>query len=164
MAYASQELKAKITKMVKAYCQEQGIKIKFSIKIRHHSELCLNIQACSIDLVQDCIQAMEQDKERMIRLDNLSKNGFLAHLARNKAQNFGEYDGLKFHIASDSYDQERVGAYFSKDTLIFMQKIKEIVMVDHYDNSDAMSDYFDTAYYFSIFIGQSKTGFKHLTT
>lgn len=43
---------------------------------------------------------------------------------------------------------------FSGDALEFLEQLLVILKIGHYDNSNAMIDYFDTAYYIHINIGQ----------
>ena len=49
---------------------------------------------------------------------------------------------------------------FSGKALEYMQKAKEIMYADHYDESDSQSDYFHCAYYINMEVGKYNKVYK----
>lgn len=158
MAYARKELKAKVLDLIKTHCAEKQIKIGVTAKIEHHSTLHVNVQSCTIDLVQNMIDTCT------IRINGLKENGcygvaemqdleYMLDIAKSNASNFENYRKIDLR-------HSEVEKYFSGEALSLVKKIKECIAVDYYNNSDVQSDYFDVAYYWSFYIGNNKGGFK----
>lgn len=128
MAYISTEEKQKIAKALKNVIPKDW---KWSTSAPHHSTFCLTIQSAPIDLVQIYID--ELNKKR----DDDRKN-----------VNYGNID---------------LNVYWYKDTLqeqpelvkIFDGIISTIKSVgEWFDHSDAMTDYFHTAFYIDVKLGK----------
>lgn len=132
MAYMNQERKARIVAAVKPVLQKYGLKGTFSV--RSHSTICLNISSGSIDFIENYIQT-------------------------DAAKNYGKHmpaDQIAYVRKNSALD---VNPYWYQEhfTGTALKAIKEIIKglysADYYDRSDAQTDYFDTAYYIDLNIG-----------
>ena len=127
MAYFNQERKAKIAPKIKAILAKY--KVKGSLAVRNHSTLCLNIKSGSIDFIGNFNKTISADHY-------LTARGFTP---AEKSLSVNPYH----------YDN-----HFSGKALAFMQEVFAAMKgADWYDNSDAQTDYFDTAYYVDVNIG-----------
>lgn len=156
MAYASKELKTKVMGLIKDIAKNCGVKLTASSKITNHSTLSVNISKCSIDLKANLIETLQK------RIDDFDASGIYGvneynnvtnKLAKIKDQTTDdmEWSGLEF-----GNDLEK---YFSGEALTVVKAIQDAILCDHYDHSDTMTDYFDTAYYWNLNIGKNKGGF-----
>jgi hypothetical protein len=124
MAYMSQEKKAKIAAMLKPVLKKYGV--KGTLAVRNHSTIVLNVKAGSIDFIENYLADGKCQDESFVR-------------------RYGSID---------------VNPYWYQDH--FTGKAKQFLKeafaclygADYYDNSDAMIDYFDTAYYVDVNIGK----------
>lgn len=97
--------------------------IKGSLSVRNHSSICLNIKSGPIDFIGNYNAGVDINHQ---------------FLAKNYLQ---------------------VNVYWVQDhfTGVAQEFLLEAVMAlkgaDYYNNSDAMTDYFDTAYYYNINVG-----------
>lgn len=115
----NQEKKAKISAALKQALKD--CKLKYSLKVCHHSKIILTIREGDIDFVGN----WQEKNEKVADRDYLQINQYWIE------SNFS-------------------GAV--KDILL---KIDEAMRAaEYYDRSDAMTDYFDTAYYYSINVGE----------
>lgn len=124
MAYMNAETKATIAELVKPILKKYGI--KGSLSVRNHSSICLNIKSGPIDFISNANET-------------------------NKARN-GERWDVKDYL--------QVNVYWIQDhfTGVAREFLLEAVMAlkgaGYYNNSDAMTDYFDVAYYYNINVGR----------
>lgn len=106
--------------------------IKYSLRVRYHSSIVCTITAAPIDFIG----------------------------------NFVATTGDKFKINGAPLDHISINPYWyqehftGKPREIIGQLVEAIKAADYYDNSDAQTDYFDTAYYFDIDIGTYNRPFK----
>lgn len=132
MAHMNQEKKAKVATLVKPLLKKYGIKA--TLAVRNHMTLCLNIKAGSIDFISNYVDTVRKLHGR----------------APNE-------DSLKYMIEKQYLD---VNTYWYHEHFSGVAKkfLEEVLMAmkgaDWYDRSDIQSDYFDTAYYVDINIGQ----------
>lgn len=119
MAWMNQEKKAKINLALKELFK--GKKIKYSLRVAHHSKIILTIREGDIDFVGN----WQQTNNKVADREYLQVN----------------------HYWIDSH--------FSGQVAEILKKIDDAMRsADYYDRSDAMTDYFDTAYYYSINVGE----------
>jgi hypothetical protein len=129
MAYMSQEKKAKIAPQVKAVLAKY--KVKGSLAVRNRMTLVLNLKSGSIDFIANSNKVCSNDHYQVARGFKPSTSG---------------YDQVNPYHFKDHYDGK---------ALAFMQEVFAAMKgADWYDNSDAQTDYFDTAYYVDVNIGQ----------
>ena len=128
MAYMNQEKKATISAQVKPIFKKYGV--KGSLAVRHHSTIVVNIKSGPLDFIGNYNQL--QIKRRDMGRD--------AHILTQEYLDVNPY----------WYQEHFTG--MCKE--FFEELFKAVKSADWYNNSDAMIDYFDTAYYFDINVGQ----------
>ena len=133
MAYVSQDRKAKIVAAVKPILKKYGIKATFAV--RNHSTISLNIKSGPIDFVENYI-GTDMNKPAA----NKMSPDMIAYLRKNQRIDVNPY-----------WFQEHFSGVAKKFLSEVMPAMKS---ADWYDRSDAMTDYFDTAYYVDINIGK----------
>lgn len=125
MAYMNQEKKKKISQCLKEVLG--GYKLKYTLKVRHHSAITLTIREGEIDW--------------------------------NQFYNGEPNDRGYWQVNQYWIDKNWNG--LAKELLL---KINDAMRsADWFDESDAMTDYFHTAYYYDIHIGEWCKPYK-LTT
>ena len=151
MAYASKELKDKVNALIKEVAKEMNVKLGFSIKIENHSKISVNIRSCSIDLAKEHREFIEERYNYVIEhnLQEVPRYERIVQI-KNYLDNYGE-----IRFSKDNPDE-----VFSGKALELMEKIRDAVKCEYYNDSDVMRDYFDIAYYYDIKIGDSASGFK----
>ena len=129
MAYMNQERKAKITKMLKPILAKY--KVKGSLSVRNHSTIVLTLKSGAIDFIGNSNRVCGNDFYQVQR-------GF-------KPTTTG-YDQVNPYWFQDHYDG---------DAKAFLtEAFKALKSADWYDESNAMIDYFNIAYYVDINIGK----------
>lgn len=124
----NQERKAKIKAMLDKNLKGTGV--KFSLRCTSLSITC-TIKSAPIDLIANSNETCSKDSYQVAR-------GFKPNTT-----------------AYEQVNQYHYKEHFSGKSLDIMDRIvKSMYAADYYDNSDAMTDYFDTAYYINIQIGQ----------
>jgi len=130
VAYMNQERKVKIAAAVKPILAKYGM--KGSLSVRNHSTIVLTLTSGKLDFIGD-LQERTQcgyvrykiDKSKMRENYELSVNPYWYH------------------------------EHYSGQSLAFLSEvIPALKSADWYDESDAMIDYFNTAYYFDINVGK----------
>lgn len=130
MAYMNQDKKRVIKAAIDKIAKPYGI--KYSLRVRNNMTIVCTITAAPIDFIG----------------------------------NFAAVTGDKFQLNGKPHDYISVNSYWYQDH--FTGKPREIIgqLVDalkaagYYDNSNAQIDYFDTAYYFDLNIGEYGRPFK----
>lgn len=156
MAYASKELKQKVVSLIKEKAQEMKVKVDLNVKIRNYSTLCVNIKGCSIDLKQNLIDTItgriaEMEASGCYGVFEMQRLEKFLNENTNRSGDYHETYGLSF----DLNEPEKT---FSGDALTLIKAVIDAIKCDYYDNSDPMTDYFNTAYYFDLSIGKNKNG------
>ena len=125
MAYMNQERKAKIAKNLKPILAKFGVKA--SLAVRNHSTILLNVKSSPIDFIGNFNRvAKNRYPERFTPAErSLDVNPYWYH---------EHFDGVAKQFISEA-----------------MSALKS---ADWYDESDAQTDYFNTAYYVDINIGK----------
>ena len=133
MAYMNQERKAKIATVLKPILAKYGV--KGSLSVRNHSTICLTLKSGKIDFIE-----------------NFIKTDADSYIGRKMDQN--QIDYLRKNQAMD------VNPYWFQDHFngvakeFLTEAFKALKAADWYDESDAMTDYFNTAYYVDLNVGK----------
>ena len=128
MAYMSQDRKAKIVAAMKPIMQKYNVKGTF--KCDRHS-ITFRIKSGSVDFIGD----MNPN-----RIDLLNPHKV-------------DYEPLreKYNLDINPYWYQE---HYTGTALAFLSEaVPAMKAADYYDRSDAMTDYFDTAYYYHINVG-----------
>jgi hypothetical protein len=129
MAYVNQEMKSKIAAAVKPILAKYGV--KGSLSVRNHMAIVLTLKSGKIDFIGNSNRVCGNSHYQVSR-------GF--------TPNTSGYDTVNKYWYQDHYD----GA--AKEFIA--EAITALQSAGWYDRSDAMIDYFDTAYYIDINIGR----------
>ncbi len=129
MAYMNQERKAVIANALKPIFKKYGV--KGTLSVQNHSTIVLTLKSGKIDFIANSNRVCGNDHYQVSR-------GFRA--------NTQGYDQVNPYWFQDHYDGDAKA--FLTDAF------KALKSAGWYDNSDAMTDYFDTAYYTDINIGK----------
>jgi hypothetical protein len=129
MAYVNQEMKSKIAAAVKPILAKYGV--KGSLSVRNHMAIVLTLKSGKIDFIGNSNRVCGNSHYQVSR-------GF--------TPNTSGYDTVNKYWYQDHYDG--AAKEFIAEAIIALQS------AGWYDRSDAMTDYFDTAYYLDINIGR----------
>ena len=129
MAYMNQERKAKITKMLKPILAKY--KVKGSLSVRNHSTIVLTLKSGAIDFIGNSNRVCGNDFYQVQRGFKPTTSG---------------YDQVNPYWFQDHYDG---------DAKAFLtEAFKALKSADWYDETNAMIDYFNIAYYVDVNIGK----------
>lgn len=133
MAYMNQERKAKIAAAMKPILKKYGVKATLSV--RNHSTISLNIKSGKIDFIENFIKTDE------------------SHIhAKRMSSNQIDYIREKQNLDVNPYWFQD---HFSGKAKNFLtEAFRALKSADWYDESDAMTDYFNIAYYVDVNIGK----------
>jgi hypothetical protein len=138
MAYMNQEKKAKIVAAVKPILKKYGVKGSFAV--RNHSTICLNLKQGKIDFIENYIDTVTPGNPRM-------SEDQIAYIRKNKAIDVNPY-WFQDHFSGKAKQ-------FLSEVFTNMKSAGQ-----WYDRSDAQTDYFDTAYYVDVNIGNWKKPYE----
>ncbi len=125
----NQERKAKITKMLKPILAKY--KVKGSLSVRNHSTIVLTLKSGAIDFIGNSNRVCGNDFYQVQRGFKPTTSG---------------YDQVNPYWFQDHYD--------GKAKAFLTEAFKALKSADWYDESNAMIDYFNIAYYVDINIGK----------
>jgi hypothetical protein len=128
MAYMNQERKAKIAQALKPVLAKYGV--KGTLRVRNHMAITLTLKSGPIDFIANSNRVCGSNHYQV---------------ARGFRPNTQGYDQVNPYWFQDHYDG------VAKEFLT--EAFKALKAADYYDRSDAMTDYFDTAYYYDLNIG-----------
>ena len=129
MAYMNSERKAKIAANLKPILKKYGI--KGTLRVRNHMAIVLTLKSGKIDFIAN---------------SNRVCGNNLYQVSRGFKPNTGNYCSVNQFWFHEHYDG---------DAKAFLtEAIDALKSADYYDRSNAMIDYFDTAYYMDINIGR----------
>lgn len=128
MAYISQADKAKIAAKIKPLLAKYGV--KGTLSIRNHSAIVLTLKSGKIDFIGNSNRVCANPG----RMNNDWQPNTSGNASVNRYWFHEHYDGAAKAFLTEAY--------------------KALMSADWYDNSDAMTDYFNTAYYMDINIGK----------
>lgn len=127
MAWMNQERKAKLAPAIKAVCKKYDVKA--TLAVRHHSTLVINIKQGKLDFIKNF------NDESVARDPSGTR-----HI--NLATTYIDVNPYWF--------QE----HFTGRCKDFLTELFAAAKgTEWYDRSDAMTDYFDTAYYIDVNVG-----------
>ena len=129
MAYMNQERKAKIAQALKPVLAKYGV--KGTLRVRNHMAITLTLKSGPIDFIENSNRVCGNDHYQVSR-------GF--------RPNTSGYSDVNPYWFQDHYDG--IAKAFLDEAF------KALKAADYYDRSDAMTDYFDTAYYYDLHIGR----------
>jgi len=132
MAYMNQERKQKIAQALKPILAKY--KVKGSLSVRNHSSIVLTLKSGAIDFIGNSNRVCGNDFYQVQR-------GF--------KPNTTGYDQVNPYWFQDHYD--------GKAKEFLTEAFKALKSADWYDESNAMIDYFNTAYYVDVNIGKWDT-------
>lgn len=134
MAYVYKDTIDKVRAALKVLNKEYGMKT--SVSGTNSSSLKVRIVSGKIDFVQNRLDMLEADN----RYSEAEKENHRLYLTKFNS-------GIQVnHYWLDTS--------FSGVALEYLEKVKAIMSVDHWDKSDIQSDYFHCAYYMNIDIGK----------
>lgn len=126
MAYIDQDKKAELAVGIKAVLKKYGM--RGTISIRHHMALVVTVKSGSLDII-----------------GNWYETGI-----KN-----GDFDNNKEKPTSLDVNYYYIEEHYTGLVKDFLLELKGAMLgCGWYDNSDIMSDYFDTAWYIDINIGK----------
>jgi hypothetical protein len=131
VAYMNQERKAKIVAAMKPIMSKYGIKGTFKCT---NSSITFTMREGSVDFIADMVEEQHGntiDKNKLRERYNFSVNPYW-------------------------YNEHYTGT--AKELLD--EVLTAMTAADYYDRSDISSDYFDTAYYFNIHVGNWEKPYK----
>lgn len=137
MAFMNQEKKKALAPQIKAVLKKFGM--KGTIGVDNYSTIVVNLSEGKLDLIGEA-------------------NSFNKAYSERTGQRFYE---VKDHYQAnpykgeDAYSDATVGKFFKELTQAMRGS-------EWYDNTDIMTDYFDTAHYLSINVGKWKKPYKCL--
>lgn len=127
MAYMSQERKAKLAPAIKAVCTKYDVNA--SLAVHNHSTLVISIKEGKLDFIKN------YNDESIARRTDLR-----------------QVNMAKDHIDVNPYWFQE---HFTGDCKAFLTELFAAAKgTEWYDRSDAMTDYFDTAYYIDVNVGR----------
>ena len=134
MAYMNQDRKAVIKQNLDKICKPLGI--KYSLAVRNGMTISMTIKSASVDFIGNFNESMKES----------------SNVYYGKDLSFSEYAQVNpYHFKNQ----------FSGKALEIITKIFEaLYSAGWYDRSDAMTDYFDTAYYIDMDIGKWNKPFE----
>ena len=134
MAWVNKDTVTKVREALKVLNKEYGMKT--SVSGTNSSSLKVRIVSGKIDFVQNRLDMLAADH----RFSEAEKENHRLYLTKFNS-------GIQVnHYWLDTS--------FSGVALEYLEKVKAIMSVDHWDKSDIQSDYFHCAYYMNIDIGK----------
>jgi hypothetical protein len=132
MAYMNQERKQKIAQTLKPILAKY--KVKGSLSVQNHSTIVLTLKSGAIDFIGNSNKVCGNDHYQVARGFKPTTSG---------------YDQVNPYWFQDHYD--------GKAKAFLTEAFKALKSADWYDESNAMIDYFNIAYYVDINIGKWNT-------
>ena len=135
MAYMSQERKKEIAVNVKAVAKKYGFTGReVTVGVRHHSTLVVNIFGGPLDF----LGAAQKSNDEYTRMRG------------EQSYPVGTY--LQVHHTWAEDQMRKIGETVIAD--FYKELIEAIMSTGYYNNSDAMTDYFDHDFYIDINVGK----------
>ena len=132
MAYVSQEKKKELAPAIKKVLQKYGM--KGTIAVRHGMSLVVNIKERALDLI----------------------GAAQKHCDKVNAQRGFEYTSVGNYLQVNEYHAANWAREVGEEKIanFYEELVAAMKGTGWYNNSDAMSDYFDIAYYLDINVGK----------
>ena len=135
MAYITKAEIQEKRKRVNALCKLYGITA--TVSGANTSSVTVTIRKGKIDFLGNHVETVRHNEG----------------VKQNQIIDNAEWYAKRGYFTCNHYYLDR---QFSGDALLFLEQVLSILKIGYYDNSDAMIDYFDTAYYIHICIGTSE--------
>ena len=133
MAYMDQYRKARISSALKPILAKYGV--KGSLSVRNHSTIVLTLKSGKIDFIENFIKTdAESDIGRKMEQTQID------YLRKNQSMDVNPY-----------WFQEH---FTGRAKSFLTEAYRALKSADWYDESDAQTDYFNTAYYVDIKVGK----------
>lgn len=132
MAYITKTEIQEKRKQINALCKLHGVSA--TVSGANSSSVTVTIRKGTIDFLGNHVETVRH----------------FEHVKQNQIIDNAEFYAKRGYIKCNPYYLDR---QFSGDTLVFLEQVLSILKIGYYDNSDAMTDYFDTAWYMHICIG-----------
>ena len=139
MAYITKDQVKEKTVKIKAIAKKYGCKV--SVSGSNSSTITVRFTEGKIDFWQNIIDTAVANQRG--NLDDIKDNM--------------EYCKEKMHLQINHYWMD---THYSGEVLQMLQEIKAVLHEDHYDYSDAMTDYFNCAWYIGIQVGRWDKPYK----
>lgn len=127
MAFMDQTRKAALAPAIKAVCSKYGVKA--TLAVRHHSTLVVNIKQGQLDILGNFNAVCS----KLPRPEHLPFSPATKSLDVNQYWYHEHFDGKVKDFFTELFAAAKGSGW--------------------YDRSDAMTDYFDTAYYIDVNVG-----------
>lgn len=124
MAYMNQEKKKEIADLLKS--KLKGKDIKYSLGVKHHSTIVMNIQGGGVDFIGNY---NEVDKNNLFNRSNQKTHYIKVN---------------EFHIED----------HFTGEAQEILEIANECLNLNNFDKSDVMTDYFHVGHYVDINVGR----------
>lgn len=137
MAWVQKETVTKVREALKVLNKEYGMKT--SVSGTNSSSLNVRITSGKIDLIGNYIETV------------------------GAANVMRDYEEVAKYVKRTGYIQVNhywLDTAYTGRALEYLEKVKAIMAVDHWDKSDIQSDYFHCAYYMNIHIGAWNKSFE----
>lgn len=137
MAWVQKDTIDKVRAALKVLNKEYGMKT--SVSGTNSSSLNVRISSGKIDLIGNFIEKISEDK------------------------NLRDYEEVAKYVKRNGNIQVNhywLETNYSGIALEYLEKVKAIMLVDHWDKSDIQTDYFNCAYYMNINIGKWDKGYE----
>lgn len=128
MAYMNQEKKALIKTELDKVLKPAGV--KYSLGVRHHSTIVLNIKSGPVDFIGNYNSVMTPEH---------------LHYNPHREPVTKDYIDVNTHWYKE---------HFTGEVLELLAKIVTALNLNNHDNSDIMTDYFDVGHYVDVNIGR----------
>lgn len=126
MAFMSQERKKTLAEALKKAMK--GYKIKYTLRVHHHSSIIMTISEGNIDFIKNAQDVID---------------------SRPNRPQYGRLDA-KYMQVNEYWIQDHFTG-IAKDLLL---SAKAALSIGNHDRSDIQSDYFDVGWYVNINVGQ----------
>lgn len=122
---------------------------KFSVVNNHYNAITVALMESPIKI----ILPFEKMSERAIYKCTNILNNNIEDIKKNQAKG---YHQLNEYNLKDKYNEENWcnGVYLTEEGHNMLRRVVEICNKHNWDNSDAMSDYFDVNYYLFLHLGK----------
>lgn len=129
MAHMTQDMKAKISGLVKPVLAKYGV--KGSLSVRNHMTIVLTLRSGKLDFIADMPdETIQYGERKAVDKDEMRK---------------------RYHVQVNPYWYHE---HYTGQSLAFLSEaFAALKGADWYDKSDIQSDYFHTAYYYDLNVG-----------
>ena len=131
MAYMNQQKKQVIKQALDQILKPLGF--KFSLKVSHSSKISLTLRSGPVDFITDHIEYIKTEKPWDFNQE------MVTYMESRKCMSINQY----------WYNEN----YTKKNAELIGKIVNAMKSADWFDKSDAMVDYFHTAYYYDVNVG-----------